>query len=191
MSELIPAEAPQGEMTGMDDAPVTVERVFRGQDILRELKAQEPMPYHDGSAPSVVKKVLAAAKTAVDPDFAAYTKLARDPNYRPVRAFSRSQAERLGLLTTDRTSQLDRLMDAAPTAERHEAALVTGQSMPLPMLADPGEKHDLPPGCKVRTVALTAGERQPLAELPPTIPLDADRLDHFKKVADDLESGRT
>lgn len=183
------ADMPDSEMTGLDDAPVVVERVVYGADILKELRAQTAMPYHDGSSgPSMVASAAARVRTALDSDLREYNRVRKDPEYRPVMAFSRVQAERLGLMSPDRTSHLDRLLEAAPTAARHEAALQAGQAMSVPVLADPGEKHDLPPFVAQRTFEISADSSTPLRELPAPMPdLTTQRLQEFAEIANKIE----
>lgn len=184
-------DLPDAEMTGYDDAPITVERVVRGQAIIEELRSRTPMPYPDGGkGPSIVAKGLAKVREVTDADFGAYQKLKQNPDYKPVRAFSRGQAERLGLMSPDRTSQLDRLLEQAPAADQHETALESGQALPLPMLGDPGEKHDLPPFVAKRTFEVAAGSSVPLKELPAAMPdLTVESLQGYRDLADGLESG--
>lgn len=186
------SEAPMGEMVGIDDEPVAmVTQVIRGPDIPKFLKAQQPMPYHDGKTPNVLKVAGAALRAAMDPDRREAERLKReDPTYRPVMALSRKQAERLGLCSSDRVSHLDRLLEGAPTAEAHELALESGKGLSLPMLADPGEGHDHVPGLSKKRLELVAGDTKPV-QLSANIAADPglERLNFDKDVAAAVETG--
>ena len=57
----------------------------------------------------------------LDPNYRAYTKLKKDPNYKPVKAYEFNEAVRLKLISPSGPSSLDIAMAAAPTQLEYDA----------------------------------------------------------------------
>lgn len=125
------------EECGEPRTEVTVERTLRGREAVEYVqRAQRDLPQ-----PSRISRVMAAARAELDPSWRDARRLARDPNYRPVRAFTMEEAVSQGLLppAAERLSQLDRLLSNAPD-EQLDGNIPTPRS--LPSLGDLGTTHD-------------------------------------------------
>ena len=112
---------------------VQVLRHFNQREAVDHVRQLERTRHGEG--PSLVSRTLATARAELDPHWREARRLRADPNYRPVRGYTVAEAVSQGLLPpeTERLSELDRLLSAAPVEQLDGSARPLG---PLPSLGD-------------------------------------------------------